>query len=71
MSNTTSDPLAHVRHRPTISVREAADVLGISRETAYRWAREGNLPGGLRLGPNAVRVRTADLLALLEPKGAK
>lgn len=67
MSKQQADPLAHVRGRATLSVGEAADLLGISRETGYRWAREGKLPGALRLGPAVVRVRTADLLAVLDP----
>ena len=66
MSVHTNDPLAHLRARATVTVTDAARALGISRETAYRWAREGTLPGALRLGPNLVRVRTVDLLAVLE-----
>lgn len=54
-----------MRSRPTLTIPEAASVLSISPETAYRWAREGRLPGAIRLGPSAVRVRTDVLLALV------
>lgn len=49
--------------RPTISVDEAADVLGISRGSAYQAAHNGELPViviGRRL-----RVPTARLVAML------
>lgn len=34
----------------TVSVPEAARLLGISRDTAYTLAARGELPGALRLG---------------------
>lgn len=55
-----------MRSRPTLTIPEAASALSISPETAYRWAREGCLPGAIRLGPSAVRVRTDVLLALVK-----
>lgn len=61
----TADALAPLRERPTITVPEAAAILGVSRETAYRWAREGTLPA-VRWGANTVRVRSAALLAMLD-----
>ncbi len=67
MSNDSVDPIAELRLRPTVTVAQAAKALGISLPTAYRWARNGVLPGAMRIGPNAVRVRTATLLAVLEP----
>lgn len=66
MTNDTPDPLSDLRSRATVTVPEAAALLGVSRETAYRWAREGTLPGVLRLGPTLVRIRTAELIALLD-----
>ena len=60
-------PLDKIRAKATVSIPEAAEALSISLATAYRWAREGTLPGAFRAGPGAVRVRTADLLALLAP----
>jgi excisionase family DNA binding protein len=62
----TQDPLDDLRRRATVTVPQAAAVLGISKETAYRWAREGTLPGVIRLGRSLVRVKTADLIALLD-----
>ena len=60
------DPLARLRESATVTIPVAARALGVSPETCYRWAREGMLPGALRLGANTVRVRTVDLLAVLE-----
>ena len=44
----------------TLSVEEAAKVLGIGRSLAFDLARRGELPGVLRLGQKRLRVsRTA------------
>ena len=42
--------LADVEDRDTISVEEAAAILGIGRGAAYELSRRGQLPGVLRLG---------------------
>ena len=50
---------------PTVSVQEAARLLGIGRTLAYRLAAAGELPVPvLRIG-RVLRVPTAPLLALL------
>jgi excisionase family DNA binding protein len=48
MENTHGDksPL----ERKTVSVEEAAKILGISRAYAYQMAREGQLPGCKKIG---------------------
>ena len=43
----------------TIKVDEAARILGIGRQTAYDLARQGKLPGALRLGRRIVVSRRA------------
>ena len=43
----------------TLSVPEAARVLGIGRNTAYTLAREGKLPGVIDLGRRLVVSRAA------------
>jgi excisionase family DNA binding protein len=48
---------------PTISVEEAAELLGISRSAAYRAAKAGQLKT-LRMG-RRLRVPTAPLLRML------
>ena len=46
---------------PTVSVTEAAAILGICRDTAYALAKRGELPARvLKLG-RSLRVSTADL----------
>lgn len=50
---------------PTLSVTEAAEIIGISRGTAYELIREDNFPVAvLRLG-RLIRVPTAALLRVL------
>ena len=46
-----------VAHSATMKVEEAAKVLGIGRQTAYALAREGKLPGAIRLGHRIVVSR--------------
>ena len=36
--------------KQTYTIAEAAQILGISRQTAYVLARNGELPGGRKLG---------------------
>jgi excisionase family DNA binding protein len=55
--------LDDLRGRATITVAEAADVLTISRDSAYRAAQAGDLPT-LRLGRRLL-VPVPKLLALL------
>ncbi len=47
-----------------VTVREAADRLGVARATVYKWAKEGRIPI-YKLGPRVARIRTADLQELL------
>ena len=54
--------------RKTLTVVEAANILGISRNTAYELARLGKLPGALRLGRRVLVSRKA-LEAFLEGDG--
>lgn len=51
----------------TISIREAADLLGVSWSSAYRLARTGELPT-IRVGPQKRRVPTEIFLAKFELK---
>ena len=43
----------------TMTVEEAAKVLGIGRQTAYELARQGKLPGAHRLGGRIIVSREA------------
>jgi excisionase family DNA binding protein len=42
--------------RATLSVKEAAQLLGISKNLAYQLARQGKLPGTIRLGEKRIVV---------------
>lgn len=59
--------LPNPKERPTITVEEAAQVLGISRNSAYEAAHSGELPV-VRLGRRLL-VPTARLLKLLGHDG--
>lgn len=48
---------------PTLTVEQAGELLGVSRRTAYRAARDGEIPT-LRLG-RRILVPTPRLLAML------
>ncbi len=51
---------------PTLSVEKAADILGVSRSSAYRAANSGEIPT-FRVGRRLL-VPTAKLLVLLTPE---
>lgn len=48
----------------TISIEEAADILGIGRSAAYEAARSGAIPA-VRIGPKLLRVPKAALARML------
>ena len=60
-----------VEDRLTISVAEAAAQLGISRNLGYTLAREGKLPGAIRLGEKRIIVSRARFEAWLNGNGDK
>jgi excisionase family DNA binding protein len=61
--------LERLRQGPaTISIDEAAEILGISRGFAYTMAKSGDLPV-IRLSSTRMRVPAAKLLRLLEGDG--
>lgn len=59
-----------LRSRTTVTIEEAAKVLGIGRGTAYEAAARGELPGALRLGGRWV-VATAPLLRAIGADNAE
>ena len=67
MTVTVAEPLTidGLRARTTVSVEEAARVLGISRGGAYDAARRGDLPT-ISLG-RRLRVPVPVLLRMLDP----
>lgn len=56
-----------LRVRPTVTVEEAADLIGLSRTGAYAAVRNGQLPS-IRVGRRIV-VPTARLLRMLGEEG--
>jgi len=61
--------LSHLKDRATISVSDAAALLGISRNSAYEAARTGQLPAR-RLGRRWL-VPVPALLRMLESEDAR
>lgn len=57
--------LDEIRHRATVTVEEAANLLGIGIQTAYLAARRGELPGCFRVGRRWI-VGVPALLRALE-----
>ena len=53
----------------TVTVEAAARRLGIGRQLAYSLAREGKLPGALRLGKKRIVVSRRALEKFLESDG--
>jgi excisionase family DNA binding protein len=51
--------------RLTLTIKEAAAMLGISRNLAYELARRGELPGVIKLGEKRIVVSRAQLENLL------
>lgn len=54
------------KSRLTLSVEEASAMLGISRNLGYTLAREGKLPGVLKLGQKRMVVSKAAIEKLLQ-----
>lgn len=50
-----------------LTVREVAQLLGVSTETILRWTRAGKLPA-IRLSSNALRFREEDLDAWMDER---
>lgn len=57
---------APTSEREWLTVSEAADYLRVSRDTIYRWAKQGKLVL-YKVGGTATRVRRSDLEALARP----
>ena len=57
--------------RLTLTIREAADQLGISKNLAYSLARKGELPGVIKLGDKRLVLSKIQLENLIrgEAKG--
>ena len=52
--------------RLTLSVKEAANLLGISKNLAYDLAKRGELPGAIKLGQKRIVVSRARLEHLIQ-----
>ncbi len=52
--------------RLTLSITEAAAMLGISRNLAYELARRGDLPGSIKLGQKRIVVSRIAIERLLQ-----
>ena len=52
--------------RLTLTVKEAATMLGISKNLAYELARRGELPGAIKLGHKRIVVSKVQLERILQ-----
>jgi excisionase family DNA binding protein len=50
-----------------VTVREAAETLGVSPSTVWRWVDAGKLPAS-RVGPKAIRIRRGDVEDAVRPR---
>jgi prophage regulatory protein len=49
--------------------REIAEAFGVSRNTVWRWVREGRLPEPVRISPGCTRWPQSDIDQLTQRKG--
>lgn len=56
--------VAYLREHPTVSVEQAAELLGVSKAYGYNLVKAGKL-GSITLGNRRFRVRSAELLRML------
>jgi excisionase family DNA binding protein len=59
-ATSTSGPAGGLAEPITVTVPEAAKLLGVGRAVAYRMTRTGEIPT-VRIGPRMVRVPLAEL----------
>lgn len=55
--------IEELKSSPFLTVKETAQLLGVSTRTVYAWIQDGRIPS-IRLGPKLLRVPTSKLLAL-------
>ncbi|SHJ24259.1 helix-turn-helix transcriptional regulator [Wenxinia saemankumensis] len=55
---------------PLIRDRTAADLLGVSVSTVWRWASEGTIPGPIRIA-NTSRWRRSEIEAVINRAAAE
>lgn len=60
-----SDLTPTIPKRLMVSPQQAAEMLGVDRDTILRWLKAGKLAGA-KLSPRIVRVSQASIDALLE-----
>lgn len=59
-------PRERASERNLLSLRDAADEVGVCVKTLRRWIADGRLIG-YRLGPRAIRIDAAELRSLAQP----
>jgi excisionase family DNA binding protein len=59
-------PINRTEEKLTLSVEEAAAMLGISRNLGYKLARQGKLPGVISIGDKRLVVSKVAIEKLLE-----
>ncbi|MBZ4023155.1 hypothetical protein CKO11_11870 [Rhodobacter sp. TJ_12] len=46
-----------------LTVNQVAERYGVSKDTIWRWKREGDFPKGVKVGPNCTRWRQSEIIA--------
>src|SRR5207247_2524719 len=67
-TSTREASMLHTHNQGYLTVAEAATRLQVSHPTIWRWIKSGKL-AAYRVGPKAIRIKEADLAALVQPVG--
>jgi len=51
-----------------MSVKEAAEIIGVGQATVYEWVASGYLPA-VRIGRGRIRILPSSLEAVIQPTG--
>ena len=62
----TSTPVSQAAAPELLTLRQAAELCGVSERTLWSWARDGIAPAPLKIGKGTVRYSRAAYLAWVE-----
>jgi prophage regulatory protein len=62
---TTPENLDKLPDSAMVSDTELSGLLGVSKNTAWRWSKAGRLPSPVKIGPNTTRWNLGEVRAAL------